>query len=75
MWQKRISHLFNILGQLSPYSQVTVESLAREYNMSKGEVRKDVDIILAANLGVFIEEDKIRISKYGYKRIRSWLLS
>lgn len=75
MWQKRISHLFHILGQLSPYSQVTVESLAREYKMSKSDVRKDVDIILAANLGVFLEEDKIRISKYGYKRIRSWLLS
>ena len=67
--------MFHILGQLSPYSQVTVESLAREYKMSKSDVRKDVDIILAANLGVFLEEDKIRISKYGYKRIRSWLLS
>ncbi|BBM87215.1 hypothetical protein [Candidatus Uabimicrobium amorphum] len=75
MWQKKISHLFNILGQLSPYSQVTVESLAKEYKMSPKDVRKDVNIIIAANLGVFMEDDKIRISKYGYKRIRSWILS
>jgi len=75
MWQDKISHLFHIVGQLSPYSQVTVDSLAREYNMSKSKVEKDVEIILSAGLGVFVEDDKIRITRHGYKRIRSWLLS
>ncbi|WP_372368677.1 hypothetical protein [Candidatus Uabimicrobium sp. HlEnr_7] len=75
MWQQKISHLFNILGQLSPYSQVTIESLAKEYKKAPRAIKKDLEILMSANLGVFIEEDKIRISKHGYKRIRSWVLS
>ncbi len=75
MSEQRFIRLFSIVGQISPHSQVTVHDLATEYEVSERTIKRDVQILQDAKLGVFCEENKIKISRTGYKRIRSWMLS
>jgi len=71
--QERMCRIFNILGQLSPYSQVTVKELAVEYEISNRSIQRDIEVLKRAQIGVFEDEDKIKISCAGYKKIKSWM--
>ena len=73
MWDKRLSRMFSILGQLSPHSQLTVNDLAKEYEVNERTIQRDLQTMESAKLGIFHENGKIRISRVGYRRIRSWL--
>lgn len=70
----RMSRLFSIIGYLSPHSQITIPDLAKEYEVSKRTIRRDIEVLQNAQLGIFIEKNRIRISRIGYKKIRSWML-
>lgn len=73
---ERMGRIFNILGQLSPYSQVTVKDLAAEYGISERSVQRDIDVLERSELGIFKdEENRIKIGKNGYKKIKSWMES
>ena len=74
MRDERFSRIFSIVGQLSPHSQVTVHDLSEEYGVSSKSIQRDVDVLRNAKLGVFMEEGKIKISRIGYGKIRSWML-
>ncbi|MBI4641862.1 MAG: HTH domain-containing protein [Candidatus Tectomicrobia bacterium] len=68
--------LFNILGQLSPHSQVTVRELATEYEANERTIQRDIDVLRDAKLGVYYDDDDtVKISRTGYQKIRSWLSS
>ena len=73
MHGQRLTRLFHILGYLSPHSQVTVRELAREYNVTKRTIERDIEALQDAHLGVFYEDDRIKISRIGYKKIKSWM--
>ena len=75
MWEKRISRLFNILSFVSPHSQITIHELADEYGVDTRTIERDVQLLREAKLGIFCDEDKIKISRHGYKRIRSWIVA
>lgn len=75
MWEQRIARLFHILTFLSPHSQVTIEDLAREYEVDEKTIKRDLQMLEEARLGVFNEDGKIKISRIGYRRIQSWMLS
>ena len=74
MFEHRVSRLFSILGQLSPHSQVTVHELCREYELDSKTIQRDIEMLQEAKIGVFYDDDKIKISRIGYKRIRRWML-
>lgn len=75
MWETRVARLFNILGHLSPHSQITVEDLAQEYEVNQKTIHRDINTLQQAKLGVFYEDGHLRISRQGYRRIRSWIVS
>ncbi len=73
--QERFSRLFSILSQLSPHSQLTVNDLVAEYEVSPRSIERDLEVLKRAQLGVFEdEENRIRIGRNGYKKIRSWMI-
>ena len=75
MQEQHFSRLFGILSQLSPYSQVCVHDLAAEYKVNERTIERDIDVLREAKLGVFYDEDnKVKISRVGYGRIRSWIV-
>ncbi|MBI4849403.1 MAG: HTH domain-containing protein [Nitrospirae bacterium] len=72
--QERMCRIFNIIGQLSPFSQVTVHDLAAEYNVDERTIQRDIEVLERAELGVFQDENScIKIGKNGYKKIKSWI--
>ncbi len=74
MNQQRLVRLFSIIGQISPYSQLTVSDLAAEYEVHPRTIARDVQILQDAQLGVYCdEEDKIKIHRVGYKKIKQWM--
>ncbi len=74
--QSRLCRIFNILGQLSPHSQVTVHDLAAEYNVDERTIQRDIEVLERAELGIFADEDnKIKIGRNGYKKIQSWMVA
>lgn len=75
MWERRLGRLFSIVAYLSPHSQVTIEDLAREYEVDMKTIRRDLKILRSAQLGIFLEQGKIKISRIGYRRIQSWMVS
>ncbi len=74
MWEERLSRMFGIISYLSPHSQVTVRDLAEEYEVSRKTIRRDIEMIQEAQLGVFYDGKAIKISRQGYKKIRSWII-
>ena len=72
--EQRFSRIFGIVGTLSPYSQITVRELANEYEVSSRTIQRDIKALQNAKLGVFYEGHKLKISRTGYKKIRSWML-
>ncbi len=72
--QERMCRLFSILGQLSPHSQVTISDLVSEYEVSERTISRDLEVLERAKLGVFQDDDSIKISRNGYKKIRSWII-
>ncbi len=70
---QKMSRLFGILGQVSPHSQITVHDLAREYETTERTIRRDIEVLESAKLGVFYDEGKIKMSRAGYKKIKSWM--
>ncbi len=72
--QERFTRLFSILSQLSPHSQVMVSDLVAEYQVSERTIYRDLEVLKDAQLGVFEEDNKIRIGRNGYKKIRSWMI-
>lgn len=74
MWEQRMSRLFNILTFLSPHSQLTVEDLARQYEVDAKTIQRDLRMLESAQLGIFNDDGKIKISRIGYRRIRSWMV-
>jgi predicted DNA-binding transcriptional regulator YafY len=76
MWEEKMARLFCILSFLSPHSQVTVEDLAREHELSKRTIERDIEILSRAKLGVFYDEEGyLKISRHGYQRIKSWVMA
>ena len=75
MWEERFSRIFGIVSYLSPHSQVSVHDLAQEYEVCKRTIERDIEILQDAQLGVFYDGEKIKISRTGYKKIRSWMTS
>lgn len=74
--QERLCRIFNILSYLSPHSKVTVHDLASEYQVSERSIQRDIAVLERAQLGVFYDEDKtVKISRIGYRKIRSWMIS
>ena len=73
MQEKRFARMFAILGQLSPHSQVMIRDLACEHEVSKKTIQRDIDALMSAKLGVYYDEDRIRISRIGYGKILSWM--
>lgn len=71
---KRFVRLFGILGQLSPHSQVTVRDLSAMYEVSERSIQRDINVLRDARLGVYCDDEKIKISRVGYRKIRSWML-
>lgn len=69
--QERLCRIFNILGQLSPFSQVTVHDLSVEYGVDERTIQRDVEVLERAELGVF--EDENNTLKIGYRKIKSWI--
>lgn len=75
MWEQRIARLFSILSHLSPHSQLTVQDLAKEYEVDERTIERDIQLLESAQLGIFYDENaSIKISRIGYRRIRSWIL-
>lgn len=76
MWEKRMERLFCILSYLSPHSKVTTADLAKEYEVNRRTIERDIQILSNARLGVSYDPDGyICISRTGYRKIRSWMLS
>lgn len=75
MWDERLSRLFSILATLSPYSQITVRDLAQEYEVSERTIERDIEALQVAKLGVFYDGEKLKISRIGYRKIQSWMIS
>jgi len=75
MNQQRLTRVISILGYLSPHSQVTVHDLAAEYGTSERTIQRDIDALQDAKLGVYLDEETIKIHRDGYKKIKSWMLS
>jgi predicted DNA-binding transcriptional regulator YafY len=74
--QERMCRLFNIIGQLSPFSQVTVHDLAAEYNVDERTIQRDIEVLERAQIGVFEDENNtLKISRVGYRKIKSWMES
>ena len=71
---ERIGRLFAILGTLSPHSQVTVRDLAEEYEVSPRTIQRDLKALMNAELGIFYDNEKIKISRLGYRKIKSWMI-
>lgn len=72
--EKRFSRLFSILGELSPHSELTVHDLAVEYEVNERTIERDLEVLRAAQLGVFYDEyATVKISRVGYARIKSWI--
>ncbi len=74
MWDERLSRLFGIIGTLSPHSQITVQDLAKEYEVSERTIQRDLEALQEAKLGIFYDGESIKISRIGYRKIRSWML-
>ena len=73
MWNKRISRLFSILGQLSPHSQITIQELACEYEVSQRTIERDIQTL--SMVGVTISEGRVFISRQGCQSISAWMLT
>lgn len=72
--QERLCRLINIIGQLSPHSQVTVKELAAEYEVNERTIQRDVEVLERAQLGIFEDENHtLKIGRNGYKKIKSWM--
>ncbi len=74
MWEDRLSRLFSIVGELSPHSQITVQDLAREYEVSERTIQRDIQTLQEAKMGIFYDGESLKISRVGYRKIRSWML-
>ncbi|NUM34551.1 MAG: DeoR family transcriptional regulator [Candidatus Brocadiae bacterium] len=74
MWEERFSRMFGIIGYLSPHSQVTIRELAQEYEVSTKTIQRDLKVLEEAKLGVFYDGESIKMSRTGYKRVRSWMV-
>jgi len=75
MWETRVARLFSILGQLSPYSQLTLCDLANEYGVDERTIARDINILKDAKLGVFKDSNNtIKIHRNGYRKIKSWII-
>lgn len=74
MWETRIARLFGILSYLSPHSQITLNDMAQIYEVHRRTIERDIEILQSATLGIFMDEDRIKISRMGYKKIQSWML-
>ncbi|NUM33437.1 MAG: HTH domain-containing protein [Candidatus Brocadiae bacterium] len=73
--EEKLSRLLGILGTLSPHSQVTVQELSAEYNVSNRTIQRDIATLQNAKLGVFYDDGgKLKISRVGYRKIRSWMI-
>ena len=74
--EHRLVRLISILGLLSPHSQVTIRDLAVEYGVSTKTAQRNVNVLRDAKLGVYQDEcGKVKITRMGYKKIKSWLLA
>ena len=74
MNQQRLVRLFSIIGQISPYSQLTVHELSQEYEVHPRTIERDIEVLQDAKLGVYLDEnEKIKIHKLGYKKIKQWM--
>jgi len=73
--EEKLSRLLGILGSLSPHSQVTIRELSEEYEISERTVRRDIATLQNAKLGVFYDDGgKVKISRVGYRKLRSWMI-
>ena len=72
--QERLCRLFNILGKLSPHSQLTVKELAVEYEVDERTIQRDIEVLERAELGIFSdEENRLKMGRNGYRKIQSWM--
>ena len=74
MWEERLSRIFGIIGYLSPHSQVTIRELAQDYEVSTRTIKRDIEMLQDAQLGVFYDGESIKMSRTGYKKVRSWII-
>lgn len=73
--EEKLSRLFGILGTLSPHSQVTVRELSQNYEVSDRTIQRDIATLQSAKLGVFYDDlGNLKISRVGYRKIRSWMI-
>jgi len=73
--EEKLSRLLGILGTLSPHSQVTVRELSEEYDVSDRTIQRDIATLQKAKLGVFFDDGgSVKISRVGYRKIRSWMI-
>ncbi|HPY74478.1 MAG: DeoR family transcriptional regulator [Planctomycetes bacterium] len=73
--EERFSRLFGIIANISPHSQINIRDLAKEFGVSERTIKRDLLILQQAKLGIYFEGRFIRITRIGYKKIRSWLIS
>ena len=74
MWESRFLRVFSILAMLSPHSQETLYTLARQLECDESQIRRDIAILKSCGLAVYVDgEGHVRIMAAGYKRIVSWM--